>query len=136
MCFFTKKWSPKLIFLNDFFFEKIPSIFDIENWLWKYGFGTFWQTINHCRIVLKQFPLSMSILAVGPFNTWLKLRIRITNCSYKLSNCDENTLSGTRTWPLAIGSGLTLILGVWWCNIRFCDALLIWAENSFAFRRL
>ena len=28
---FNKKWSPKLIFLNDFFFEKIPSIFDIEN---------------------------------------------------------------------------------------------------------
>ena len=22
--FFYKKWSPKLIFLNDFFFEKIP----------------------------------------------------------------------------------------------------------------
>ena len=28
---FNKKWSPKLIFLNDFFFEKIPLIFDIEN---------------------------------------------------------------------------------------------------------
>ena len=28
---FYIKWSPKLIFLNDFFFEKIPSIFDIEN---------------------------------------------------------------------------------------------------------
>ena len=28
---FFKKWSPKLIFLNDFFFEKILSIFDIEN---------------------------------------------------------------------------------------------------------
>ena len=28
---FNKKWSPKLIFLNHFFFEKIPSIFDIEN---------------------------------------------------------------------------------------------------------
>ena len=26
-----KKWSPKLIFLNEFVFEKIPSIFDIEN---------------------------------------------------------------------------------------------------------
>ena len=26
-----KKWSPKLIFINDFFFEKSPSIFDIEN---------------------------------------------------------------------------------------------------------
>ena len=28
---FYKKWSPKLICLNDFFFEKIPLIFDIEN---------------------------------------------------------------------------------------------------------
>ena len=28
--FFYKKWSTKLIFLNDFFFL-IPSIFDIEN---------------------------------------------------------------------------------------------------------
>jgi hypothetical protein len=26
-----KKWSPKLIFLNEFFFEKTPLIFDIEN---------------------------------------------------------------------------------------------------------
>ena len=29
--FFYKKRSPKLIFLNDFFFENIPLIFDIEN---------------------------------------------------------------------------------------------------------
>ena len=28
---FYKKWSFKLIFLNDLFFEKLPSIFDIEN---------------------------------------------------------------------------------------------------------
>ena len=28
---YYKKWSPRLIFLNDFFFEKIPLIFDIEN---------------------------------------------------------------------------------------------------------
>ena len=26
-----KIWSPKLIFLNDFFFEKIPLIFDFES---------------------------------------------------------------------------------------------------------
>ena len=36
------------------FFEKIQSIFDIENWLWKYNFGTFWQTIIHRRIILKK----------------------------------------------------------------------------------
>ena len=29
--FFYKKWSPKLIFLNEFFFEKILLIFDVEN---------------------------------------------------------------------------------------------------------
>ena len=29
--FFYKKWSPRLIFLNEFSFEKIPLIFDIEN---------------------------------------------------------------------------------------------------------
>ena len=28
---FNKKWSPKMIFYNDFFFEKILSIFDIES---------------------------------------------------------------------------------------------------------
>ena len=28
---FTKKWSPKLIFFNEIFFEKIQLIFDIEN---------------------------------------------------------------------------------------------------------
>ena len=29
--FFTKKWSLKLTFLTDFFFEKIMLIFDMEN---------------------------------------------------------------------------------------------------------
>ena len=29
--FFTIEWSPKLVFLNNFFFEKILSIFDMEN---------------------------------------------------------------------------------------------------------
>ena len=48
-------WYSWMIFL-------IPLIFDIENWLWKYNFGTFWQTIIQHRIVLKQFPLSVSIL--------------------------------------------------------------------------
>ena len=28
---FNKKWSPKLIFLDEIFFEKIRLIFDIEN---------------------------------------------------------------------------------------------------------
>ena len=28
---FTRKWSPKLIFLDEIFFEKIRLIFDTEN---------------------------------------------------------------------------------------------------------
>ena len=28
---FYKKWSPKMIFLNEIFFEKIRLIFDIQN---------------------------------------------------------------------------------------------------------
>ena len=36
-----------------FFSEKIPSIFDIENWRWKYDFGTFGWTIIHRRIVFR-----------------------------------------------------------------------------------
>ena len=43
-------------------FQKIRLIFDIENWLWKYDFGTFWRTVIHVRIFLKNFPLSMLIL--------------------------------------------------------------------------
>ena len=45
-----------------FFFEKILSIFDIENWLWKYDFGTFWQTGAPHILKIQRFPLSMSIL--------------------------------------------------------------------------
>ena len=30
---FNKKWSPKLIFLNDFFLKKNLLLFGIENWL-------------------------------------------------------------------------------------------------------
>ena len=45
-----------------FFFEKILLIFDIENWLWKYNFGTFWQTDAPRIFKIQRFPLSMSIL--------------------------------------------------------------------------
>ena len=31
----------------NFFFEKNRLIFDIENWLWKYDFGTFWGSLIH-----------------------------------------------------------------------------------------
>ena len=38
---FTKKWSPKLIFLNEKKKKKIPTIFDLKNRLSKYHFATF-----------------------------------------------------------------------------------------------
>ena len=34
-------------------------IFEIENWLWRYNFGTFWQTVIHQRIFKEKNPLSM-----------------------------------------------------------------------------
>ena len=39
---FDKKWPPKLIFLDEIFFWENSVDFDIENWLQKYNFGTFW----------------------------------------------------------------------------------------------
>jgi hypothetical protein len=44
----TIKWSSKLVFLNE---KKYLSIFDFKNRLWKYEFGTFWQTNIHCTVV-------------------------------------------------------------------------------------
>ena len=35
-----------MIFLDKFFFEKIRLIFDIQNWLWKYDFVTFWHFLK------------------------------------------------------------------------------------------
>ena len=58
---FTKKWSPNLIFFYEIFFEKIQLIFEIQNWFWKYDFGTFWRAVIHQRIKKKN-PLSMLIL--------------------------------------------------------------------------
>ena len=56
---FNKKCSPKLIFLDEFFFfEKIWLIFDIENWLWKYNFGTFWGPGTMSIYKIQQFHLN------------------------------------------------------------------------------
>ena len=44
-----------MIFLDKVFFEKIRFIFDSQNWLWKYNFGTFWQTVITHSIFLKIF---------------------------------------------------------------------------------
>ena len=45
-----------MIFLDNFFFEKNWLIFDIQNWLWKYNFGTFWRTVISRRNFLRIFP--------------------------------------------------------------------------------
>ena len=37
----------------NFVFQKIGLIFDIQNWLWKYDIGTFWQTVIHWWIEKK-----------------------------------------------------------------------------------
>ena len=56
-----KKWSPKLIFSDDFSFL-IPSIFDIKNWLWKYiqfwHFIKKWQNCKSIFDVKKQLKFS------------------------------------------------------------------------------
>ena len=72
--FFYKNWSPKLIFLNEIFFEKIQLIFYIENWLWKYDFS------------LKN-PLSMLILGQKS----LKFHNRLISKFYKC--CSAKYLS-------------------------------------------
>ena len=57
----------KFKFKKRFVLQKMVSQIDIlkwfffENLLWKYNFGTFWQTIIHRGIVLKKFSLSMLI---------------------------------------------------------------------------
>ena len=58
---FYKKRSPKLIFL-----KRKSLIFDIENWLWKYNFGTFWQTIIHWRIFKSMLILGQKSCFLGP----------------------------------------------------------------------
>ena len=43
-----------------FFFKKIRLIFDIENWLWKYNFGTFWGPGAMSIYKIQQFHLNNS----------------------------------------------------------------------------
>ena len=58
----------------NFFLKKILLIFDIANWLWKYDFSTFWQTIIHRRI-LKSCILGSTIFKIPQPNchyyTWV-----------------------------------------------------------------
>ena len=76
-------------FSNDFFFEKIRLIFDIENWLWKYNFGTFWRTVIHRWI--KKNPLSTyvdscpKILLFRTHHLWNSTTKLILNLIYILT---------------------------------------------------
>ena len=58
---FYKKCGPKLIFFNDLK-KYIPIFFDIENWLWKSDFWTFWQLTFNPTLKIQSFPLGMFIL--------------------------------------------------------------------------
>ena len=91
------------------FFWKIPSSFDIENWLWKYNFGTFWRIIIHCRIVLKQFPLSKLILGqksciLGP------TIFKITEPNWHYYVCVRQMKPFTRRDKLTLQSNVCTIL--------------------------
>ena len=55
--------------------RKIRMIFDIENWLWKPNFGTFYQLAINPKLKIQYFPLGMSILWQKSFwiiGTYLK----------------------------------------------------------------
>ena len=80
-----KKWFPKLIFLNViFFFEKIPLILDIENWLWKYNFATFWGSVAMSIYKIQQFHLNT-------VDIWVKTLVFKDPSSNKLHDVTDIT---------------------------------------------
>ena len=42
--------------------EKDPDDFDIENWLWKSNFGTFWQLTINPKLKIQSFPLGKYVV--------------------------------------------------------------------------
>ena len=63
----NKKCAPKLILFNEKKIEKDSDDFDIENWLWKSNFGTFWQLAINPKLKIQPFPLGMLILSQKSF---------------------------------------------------------------------
>ena len=63
----NKKCAPKLIFLSENKLRKIRIIFDIENWLWKSNFGTFWHLPTAPIFKIQEFPLGKLILRQKSF---------------------------------------------------------------------
>ena len=59
---FNKKCGPELVFFNEKKWRKIRMIFDLENWLWKSNFGTFWQLTTTPILKIQSFRFGMLIL--------------------------------------------------------------------------
>ena len=55
-----KKCAPKLVLFNEKKLRKIPMIFDVENWLWKSNFGTFWHVPTTPILKIQWFYLTIA----------------------------------------------------------------------------
>ena len=60
--FNNKKCAHKLVFFNEKKMRKIWMVCDIEYWLWKSNFGTFWQLAIDPKLKIQWYPLDMLIL--------------------------------------------------------------------------
>jgi hypothetical protein len=120
---FFKKWSPKLIFLDENFFEKIRLIFDIENWLWKYNFGTFWGTGAMSIYKIQQFHLNtvdfwaktllFSTHQARNSMTWLTLMY----INYLKKSCSINLR--LRIWPnICVNTIFMLLFNIFFTTWR------------------
>jgi hypothetical protein len=58
----NKKCASKMVFFNDKKLRKIPMIYDRENCLQKYNFGTFWHLSTTPILKIQYFRLGMLIL--------------------------------------------------------------------------
>ena len=73
----NKKCAPKLIFFNEKKMGEIPIIFDIDNWLRKSNFGTFWHLPINPIHKIQSFPLSLLIF-FNLSNLYIPLKNSIT----------------------------------------------------------
>ena len=99
----NKKWSPILIFLGDFlFFEKIQLIFDIENWLWKYDFGTFWgQFTKYSNFTWIKLIFEKKPCILGPIKQetqWHNWHYSIYTGWWTRANKTKSSWSSIRWW--------------------------------------
>ena len=58
----NKKCAPVLLFFNKKIIEEDSDDFDIENWLWKSNFGTFWQLTINPKLKIQSFPLGKYVV--------------------------------------------------------------------------